>query len=90
MRIGQLQLEFAFLGPQHDRLAFHPADHVEGCARLAAQRHLQNVVLDASLDGFAQLTLDLKEAIGWTETIDPLVRPLVVVMFDPELDALAR
>jgi hypothetical protein len=32
--------------------------------------------------------LDLEEAIGWTESLDPLMRPLVVIIFDPEFDAL--
>jgi hypothetical protein len=33
--------------------------------------------------------LDLEEAIGGTEPLDPLMRPLVVIIFDPHLDALA-
>ena len=90
MRVGQFQFEFAFLGPQHHRLAFHSADHVEGRARLATQGHLQNVLLDAGLDGLAQLALDFEEAIGRTKPVDALVRPLVVVIFNPELDAFAR
>lgn len=87
--IGQFEFEFAFLGAQDDRLAFHAADHVEGSARLAAQGHLQEVLLDAGLHGFAQLGLDLKEAVRRTKAFDALVRALVIVVLDPELDALA-
>lgn len=87
--IGQFEFEFAFLGAQDDRLALHAADHVEGSAGLAAQRHLQQVFFDACLDGLAQLGLDLKEAIGRAEAADALMRTLVVVVFDPGADALA-
>lgn len=87
--IGQFEFKFALLGPEHDRLAFHAADHVEGSAGLAAQGHLQNVFLDARGDGLAQLRLDFKEAVRWTKAFDALVWPLVVVIFGPEFDALA-
>ena len=87
--ITEFEFEFAFLGAQDDRLSFHAADHVKGSAWLATQRHLQQVFLDASLDGLAQLGLDLKEAIGGTQAADTLVRALVVVVFDPDFDALA-
>ena len=70
-------------------MAVHPSDHVKGGARLAAQGHLQDVLLDASLHGLAQFALNLEEPIGRAESFDALVRALMVVMFDPELDALA-
>jgi hypothetical protein len=57
---------------------------------LTAQGHLQEVFLDARFDGLAQLGLDLEEAIGGTQSADALVGPLVVVIFDPDFDALAR
>jgi hypothetical protein len=56
---------------------------------LAAQSHLQEVLLDAGLDGLAQLGLDLKEPIGRAKAFDALVGTFVVVIFDPKLDALA-
>ena len=90
LRVGEFEFEFSFFGAEHDGLPFHPADHIEGSARLAAQRHLQQVFLDAGLDGLAQRGLDLEEAIGRAQTADALMRTLVVVMLDPEANALAR
>jgi hypothetical protein len=82
--------QFSLLGAQHDRLPLHAPDHVEGRLRAAAQGHLEGVLADALLDGLAQLVLDLKEAIRRAEPADALVGALVVVMLDPEPDALAR
>jgi hypothetical protein len=87
--IADTEFEFALLGPQHDRLAIHATDHVEGSLGLAAQGQFQEVFLDASLDGFAQRRLDLEEAIGRADAFDALVRPLVVVIFNPEFDPFA-
>jgi hypothetical protein len=87
--IADFKFEFALFSAQDDGLAFHAADHVEGRAWLSAQGHLQEVLLDACLDGLAELTLDLKEAVGRAKTINTLMRALVVVVFNPELDALA-
>lgn len=80
------QFEFALLGAEHDRLALHPAHHVEGRDGSAPQGHLQHVLADALLEGLAQLVLDLEEAVGRTEPAEPLVGPLVVVVLDPEPD----
>lgn len=82
------EFEFSFFGPEDDGLPFHAADHVEGSLGLAAQSHLQQVFLDAGLDGFAQFAGDLKEAVRRTKSFDALVGPLVVVIFDPEPDPL--
>jgi len=84
------EFEFSFFGPQNDRLTFHAADHVEGGFGLAAQGHLQQVFVDSRLDGFAQLGGDLKEAVRRTESFDALVRPLVIIIFDPEADSFSR
>jgi len=77
--VGEGEFEFAFLGPQDERLAFHAADHVEGRARLTAQGQFQEVVLDARLEGFLEFGLDLEEPIRRTETADALVRPAMIV-----------
>src|SRR5215469_1356163 len=53
--IADTEFEFALLGTEDDGLAVHPSDHVEGCLGLAAQGQLQQVLLNAGLDGFAQL-----------------------------------
>ena len=86
--IGDTELELALLGAEHDGLAVHAADHVEGCLGFAAQRQFEEVVGNALLDRGAQLILDLKEAVGGAQAADALMGPLVVVVFDPELDAL--
>ena len=83
------EFEFALLGAEDDRLAVHAADHVEGRLGFAAQGQLQEVFLDAGLEGLAQLGLDLEEAVRRAQAVDALVRALVVVIFDPEFDALA-
>jgi hypothetical protein len=84
------KFEFAFFGPENDGLTFHAADHVEGRLGLATQSQLEEVFLDAGFDGFAQLGGDLKEAVGRAKAFDALVRPLVVIIFDPDADAFAR
>jgi hypothetical protein len=88
--ITDTEFEFAFLGAEHDGLAFHAADHVEGRLRFAAQRQFQEVLLNAGFNGFTQCALDLKEAVGRAKPFDALVGPLVIVMFNPEFDPLAR
>jgi hypothetical protein len=86
--VGDREFEFALLGAEHDGLAVHATDHVEGRLGFATQGHLQEVVLNAGLDGLAQGRLDLEEAIRRTQALDALVGPLVVVIFDPEFDPL--
>ena len=83
------EFEFAFFCLQHDGLAVHAPDHVEGCFGSTAQRHFEGVFADAFFEGFAQLMLDFKEAVGRTQPTNALVRTLVVVMLHPESDALA-
>jgi hypothetical protein len=83
------EFEFAFFGPEDDGLPLHAADHVEGRFGLTAQRQLQQVFLDAGLDGFTQLGGDFEKTIRWTEAFNALVRPFVVVITDPKSDAFA-
>lgn len=83
------EFEFAFFGPQNDRLPFHPADHIEGSLGLAAQRHLQQVFFDACFHGLAQFGGDFEVAIRRAEAFDALVRPLVIIILDPEPDPFA-
>ena len=87
--IADTEFDFALLGPEHDRLAVHPPHHVERRLGFATQGQFQKVFLDASLDGAAQLGLDLEEAIRRAQAFNALVRPLVIVVFDPEFDPLA-
>jgi hypothetical protein len=88
--IADTEFEFAFFGAEHDGLALHAPHHIERRLRFAAQSQFQKVFLNAGLDGFTQFALDLKEAVGGAEALDALVGSLMVVMFDPELDPLAR
>jgi len=83
------EFKFTFFGAKDDGLTFHAADHVEGSLGLTAQSHLQQVFFDAGFDGFAQNRGDLKEAISGTEAFDALMRSLVIIVFDPEPDALS-
>lgn len=85
--VTDAKFEFALLGPEHDRLAVHPAHHIKGCLGFAAQGQLQKIFLNAGLDGLAQFGLDLEEAVGGTKALDALVGAAMVVMFDPEFDA---
>jgi len=85
--IVDAEFEFTLFGPKNDGLPFHAADHVEGSFGLAAQRHLQQVILNACLDGFAQLTGDLKIPIRRTQSFDTLMRPFVIIIFDPQTDS---
>ncbi|HWT83591.1 MAG TPA: hypothetical protein VN648_32900, partial [Candidatus Methylomirabilis sp.] len=84
------EFEFAFFGPENDGLPFHAADHVEGGFGFTAQSQFQQVVFDAGFDGLAQLAGDLEEAVGGTKTFDALMRPLVIVVLEPEADAFPR
>jgi hypothetical protein len=83
------EFEFSFFGPQDHRLAFHAADHVEGSLGLSAQGQFQEVVLDAGLEGLAQLGGDFEITVRRAESFDTLVGPFVIVVFDPEFNALA-
>jgi hypothetical protein len=82
------QPELAFLRSQHDRLSFHPADHVKWQLGLSPESHLEKVLLDALLDGLPELALDLEVPVRRAEASDALVRPLVVVVLDPLPDPL--
>ena len=87
--IADTEFELALLGAQHDGLSVHASHHVERGLGFTAERQFQEVFLNALFDGAAQLRLDLEEAVGRTQSFDALMRPLVVVIFDPEFDAFA-
>ena len=85
--ISDREFEFALLGAEHDGLAVHAADHVEGRLGFAAQRQFQQVRLDAGLESLAQLGLNGEEAVRGAEPVETLMRPPMVVVFDPEFDS---
>ena len=77
------QFHLPFFRGEHDRFFAEAAHHVEGVRGFAAERKLQRVLLDFSLYNFPELTLDLEEAVGWTQASYALVRAPVVVVFHP-------
>jgi hypothetical protein len=77
------QPQLALFRPQHHRLPLHAAHHVKGQTRLAPQRHLKEVLLDALFDRLFKLALDLEVPVCGTQAADPLMRPFVVVILHP-------
>jgi hypothetical protein len=75
--------QLALLCPQHHALPFHAAHHVKRQPGLSTERHLKKVLLDAFFDCLAKPGLNLKIPVRGAKTADPLVRPLVVVIFHP-------
>jgi hypothetical protein len=94
MSLGFLALDqhlhLALFGPDDHRLLAHPAHHIEGTLRFASQGQLERVLLNAPLNDLPQLLGNRKEAVGGTEALQRLVRPLVVVMLHPQPDPLPR
>lgn len=82
------EFEFTFFGPEDDGLTFHAADHIEGSLGFTAQSHFQEVFFDTGFDGFAQDRGDLEVAVRRAKAFNALMGPLVVVVFNPEPDAL--
>jgi hypothetical protein len=80
---------FTLLGTNDYGLLAHPPHHVERTVRLPPQRQFQHVLLNAALDDLPQFLGDGKEAIGRTQPLQGLVRPLVVVVLHPQPHPLA-
>jgi hypothetical protein len=89
-RIGAVDqhFDFALFRADHHRLVPQPADHVKRVPRLAPQSKLQGVFLHAFFQSLLELVGDLEKPVGRTQPPDTLVGPLVVVVFDPEADAI--
>jgi hypothetical protein len=77
-------LHLALFGPDHHRLAAHPADHVKRIHGTAPKRQFQGVFLHALFQRLFQIVGDLEKAVGRTQPPDTLVRPLVVVVLHPD------
>jgi hypothetical protein len=88
-RIDQ-HLDLALLRSDDDRLVSESPDHVEGGRWRAAHRLIQDVLLNCFFDDASQLLLDPKEPVGRAHAFQALMRPLVVVVFDPKRNALLR
>ena len=86
----QHHLQLSFFHLHHHRLRAQPPDHVERILRLAAQRQFQQVLLQALFHRLAHLLLHGEVPVGGHQTIQRLVRPLVVVVFHPQRHALPR
>jgi len=82
-------LHLSFLRSDHHALLTHAAHHVKGALRLAPKRHLQRILLDALFDRLFERAVDLEVPVRRAQSPDPLVRPLVVVVLDPETDSRA-
>jgi hypothetical protein len=80
---------FTLLGTNDHGLLAHPPHHVERAARLPPQRQLEHVLLNAAFDDLPQFLSNGKEAIGRTQPLQGLVRPLVVVVLYPQPHPLA-
>jgi len=76
--------DLALLGPDHHRLAAHAPHHVRRVHRAASQGKLEGVFRDPLFDGLSQIGGDLEEPVGGTQSPDPLVGPLVVVILYPQ------
>jgi hypothetical protein len=81
-------LYLALFGPDDHGLLAHPAHHIKGTLRFTSQGQLERVLLDAPLDDLSQLLGNRKEAVGWTESLQRLMGPLVVVVLYPQTDPL--
>ena len=75
---------------ERHRLAVKTPDHVERPPGFAAQRRLQQVLLQTALHHLAQVVADLEETVRRAQPADPLVRTLVVVVFQPQPHPLLR
>jgi hypothetical protein len=73
------------LGDHHTLLS-DSSHHVERPLGTAVQRDLFGVVLHALLDHLTQMLLNVKKSVGRTDPLDPLVRPLMIVIANPETD----
>ena len=85
-----LHLDLAFLSTQDDGLLAEPTDHVERTVRHAAQRQLLHVGGNAAFDDLPQFLGQRKEPIGRAQAIDPLMRPLMVVVLHPQPNSFPR
>ena len=83
-------LHLALFGPDDHGLLAHPAHHVEGTLRFASQGQLKRVLLNAPLHDLPQFLGNGKEAVGRTEALQRLMRPLVIVVLHPQPDPLPR
>ena len=75
---------------EHDVLPTHAPDHVERLLRFAAQGQRFHVLRNAAFADGTHILLERKEAFRRAQSFDALMRPLVVVVFDPEFDSFPR
>ena len=81
-------LHLALFGPDDHGLFAHPAHHIKGTLRFASQGQFECVLLNAPLDDLPQLLDNREEAVGGAQSLQRLVRPLVVVVLHPQPDPL--
>jgi hypothetical protein len=82
--------DFALLRPDHNRLAAHAPHHVKGVHRPAAKGELEGILLEPLFDRLPKIVSDLEESVRGAKPPDPLVRPFVVVVLDPQRGSFHR
>ena len=88
-RIPHLHFDiFAFTNHPHIHTA-QLSQQVKRRLRLLAKGQAQGVVLTALLEGLLHVFGHAVEPVGRSGTVDPLVRPLVIIIVDPVIEALA-
>ena len=88
-RIPDLHFDiFAFTNHSHIHTA-QLSQQVKRRLRLLAKGQAQGVVFTALLDGLLYITRYAVEPIRRSGPVDPLMRPLVIVIVDPVIEALA-
>jgi hypothetical protein len=85
-----IHLQRPALRADDQRLIAHAAHQVHRLRRPPAQRQFLDIGFDPRFQRRSQLLLDRKISVRRTETPDPLVRSLVIVIFNPPPDPLPR
>jgi len=85
-----LHFDLTFLGAQHDRLLTESTDHIERTIRNTVQRQFLHVGGNPAFDDLPELRGQRKEPIRWAESLNALMRPLVVVVLHPQPNPVPR
>jgi hypothetical protein len=83
VKIGDLELQTAFLGHHRDRLVVHPPHKITRLAGNTHKRHLKHVGCYAALHHLANIVRYLVETICRAKPANALMRPLEVIILYP-------
>lgn len=81
-----IHLQSTAFRPDNQRLIAHPAHQVDRLGRPASQSQFLDIGLQSRLHRRTQFLLDRKEPVRRTQPIQPLVRPLVIIILNPPAD----